>query len=197
MRERRGYVIRNQFGLYFVTFTIVGWVDIFSRKACKQIIIDALEYCKNHKGLILYAYVIMESHVHLIVSATENSSGLSAIIRDFKKHTSKELLKWVKNGVGESRRDWILMVFKYHAKYNKRNTEYQVWKQDNCPKVLYYPKFIQQKLAYIHNNPIESGIVDQPEAYLHSSARNYSERMDYLIEVEVLDFGVQEGLILL
>ena len=89
------------------------------------------------------------------------------------------------------------MVFRYHAKYNKRNAEFQVRQQNNCPKELNYPKFIAQKLNYIHNNPVASDIVDEPEAYLHSSARNYVDRSDYLIEVEVLDFGVQEGLILL
>ena len=134
MSERRGYNITDQFGLYFVTFTIVGWVDVFTRKECKQLIIEALKYCKTHKGLNLFAYVIMESHLHLIVSAREDSKGLSAIIRDFKKYTSKEILKWVKNGTGESRKDWMLMVFRYHAKYNKRNAEFQVWHQNNCPK---------------------------------------------------------------
>ena len=125
----------------------------------------------------------MESHLHLILSAGEKSQGLSAIIRDFKKHTAKQILKWVQSGKGESRREWILMVFRYHAKYNKRNAEFQVWQQDNHPKELYYPRFIMQKLAYIHQNPVVSGIVDKEEEYLHSSARNYADRKDYLLEV--------------
>ncbi|MCB0633423.1 MAG: transposase [Saprospiraceae bacterium] len=195
MSERTGYNIVDQYGLYFVTFTIVGWVDVFSRKECKQIIIDALRYCIANKGLVVHAYVIMESHIHLILSATEESQGLSAIIRDFKKHTSKEILKWVRQGGRESRKEWMLIVFKYHAKYNKRNAEYQVWQQDNRPKELYYPRFIMQKIGYIHRNPVVAGIVDEVGAYLHSSARNYQGRADYLLEIQVIDFGVQEGFI--
>lgn len=105
MSDRSGYNIVNQHAMHFVTFTVVGWVDVFSRKACKQIIIDALQYCTTHKGLVLHVYVIMESHLHLIISADEDSLGLSSIIRDFKKHTSKEILKWVKNSHRESRKD--------------------------------------------------------------------------------------------
>jgi hypothetical protein len=67
----------------------------------------------------------MESHAHLIISASEDSQGLSAIIRDFKKHTSKAILKWIQNGGRESRKEWMLIIFRYHAKYNKRNKEYQ------------------------------------------------------------------------
>ena len=195
MSERSGYHIVDQYGLYFVTFTVVGWVDLFSRKECKQIIIDALKYCIEHKGLNLHAYVIMESHLHLILSAQEESRGLSAIIRDFKKHTSKEILRWVKNSGRESRREWMLIVFKYHAKYNKRNAEYQVWQQNNQPKELYYPRFISQKISYIHHNPVEARIVDQADDYVHSSARNYLGRTDFMIEVQVIDFGVQEGFV--
>ena len=195
MSEKTGYRIVSQYGLHFVTFTIVGWVDVFSRKACKQIIIDALQYCSANKGLLVHAYVIMESHLHLILSAAEGSSGLSAIIRDFKKHTSKQILKWVQGSGRESRKDWMLIVFRYHAKYNKRNAEFQVWQQDNRPKELYYPRFTMQKIGYIHRNPVVAGIVDEEGAYLHSSARNYLGRSDYLMDVQVIDFGVQEGFI--
>ena len=122
--------------MHFVTFTIVGWVDVFTRKECKEIFINSLKYCIENKGLLLYAYVIMPSHVHLNISAKENSQGLSAIIRDMKKHVSKEILKWTLNSRKESRKEWLEVVFKYHAKHNKNNSAYQVWQQNNHPKVL-------------------------------------------------------------
>jgi REP element-mobilizing transposase RayT len=95
--------------------TTVGWMDIFSRKECKHIIIDSLKYCQEKKGLIINAYVLMESHLHMIARADEPSKGLSAIIRDFKKHTSKQLIDWVMNSGKESRKEWIGVVMKYHA----------------------------------------------------------------------------------
>lgn len=188
MSNRPGYVIRDQYACYFVTFTIVGWIDVFSRKACKDIIMDALIYCRKHKGLNIHAFVIMESHLHLVLSAQPSSKGLSAIIRDFKKYTAKQIIEWASTSMHESRRDWMLLVFRHFGKRNKRNAKYQVWKQDNRPKELFYPKFTAQKVNYIHQNPVAAGIVDAAEDYLHSSARNYVGRDDFLFEVELLDF---------
>ena len=87
------------------------------------------------------------------------------------------------------------IVFQYHAKYNSNNTKYQVWQQKNQPKVLLNPKFISQKLTYIHNNPVVENIVEKQEDYLYSSARNYLEIDNYILEVELIDFGSTEGYI--
>ena len=106
-----GYKIADQFATYFLTFTLVGWVDLFTRRQCCQILIDSFNYCKENKGLILYAYVIMGSHVHLIASAREGSSGLSAIVRDFKSHTSRKIIEWITETIkkaGENGLKWFL-----------------------------------------------------------------------------------------
>jgi len=196
MSDRSGYIIRDQFATHFVTFTTVGWVDLFSRKACADILIDSFRYCMNHKGLVIHAYVVMSNHVHMIATAHETSSGLSAILRDMKKHTAKKLIAGVLKSGKESRKEWLEMVFKYYAKYNKNNGAYQVWQQKNHPKICLHPKFTKQKINYIHQNPVEAGIVDSAEDYLHSSARNYAGRDDCLMEVEIIDFGVEEGYVL-
>ena len=193
MSKQSGYKIRDQFGLYFLTFTVVGWVDLFTRKQCKDIIIDSFKYCQKHKGLELCAYVIMPSHVHLIARATETSDGLSAVVRDMKKYTSKQLIKWIKEPKVESRSDWLKVVFNYHARNNSNNQSFQIWKQDNQPKELLHPRFILQKLSYIHNNPVVDGIVDNPQDYVYSSARNYIGTLDVLIDVLLIDFGVDIG----
>jgi len=191
--ERKGYIISDQYASYFLTFTIVGWADLFTRKELKEIIIDSFKFCQDNKGLILNAYVIMSNHVHLVARAKGGSDGLSAIIRDFKKHTSKQLVKFILNDKKESRKDWIKMVFSYHAKYNKNNSKYQVWQQDNRPKILLQPKFTSQKIQYIHLNPVRNAIVKEAVDYLYSSARNYHNYSDTILEVEVIDFGVTEG----
>lgn len=81
-----GFKIQNQEGLHFITITVVGWVDVFTRTQYKDIIIESLKYCVSSKGLKLYAYVIMTNHLHLIVSTSEGNE-LSDILRDFKKFT--------------------------------------------------------------------------------------------------------------
>ena len=188
-----GYKIRDQYATYYMTFTVVGWVDIFTRKACSQILIDSFKYCIDNKGLILYAYVIMSSHVHLIAAAREGSKGLSAIVRDFKTFTSKKLILWIQDNPKESRRAWLDIIFKYYAKYNSNNQDYQVWMQHNRPMQCVTPWFTLQKLNYIHNNPVKAGIVDQPQDFVLSSARNYAGRNDTVLDVTLLDYGPLVG----
>lgn len=194
--QQGGYKIRDQYGLHFLTFTIVGWVDMFTRKECKDIMMDSFRYCQKNKGLELYAYVIMPSHVHIIARAKEGSDGLSAIVRDMKKFTSKELIDWIKTSSKESRSEWLKVVFSYHARNNARNQSFQIWKQDNQPKELLHPRFMHQKLDYIHNNPVVDGIVERAEDYLNSSARNYVGGTDTLIDVELIDMGVEVGYVM-
>jgi REP element-mobilizing transposase RayT len=83
---RAGYVIRDQFATHFLTFTISGWIDLFTRKVYRDIVIDALRFAQKNEQLILNAYVIMSNHLHLIGRANEKQKKtLSDIIRDFKK----------------------------------------------------------------------------------------------------------------
>jgi len=188
-----GYIIQNQNKLYYMTCTVVSWVDVFTRKKYCDTILESLSFCQEHKGLNLHAYVIMSHHIHIIVSAKEGRA-LSHIIRDFKKHTSKSILKQIAEDSGESRQEWMMRIFKYHAKYNQNNTTYQFWQRGNHPIELISPKWILQKLNYIHNNPVKAGIVHQPEHYVFSSASNYLGQ-DVALSVQVLDLGVTDGYI--
>lgn len=126
----------------------------------------------------------MTNHLHIICKAKDGYS-LSDILRDFKRHTAKSILLTLKNEP-ESRREWILKLLKKAGSGNQKNKEYQIWRQDNHPIELFSNKLIDQKLEYIHNNPVAVGIVASPEDYLYSSARNYSS-MDAVMEVDILE----------
>ena len=194
MAYEDGYKIRDQYGMYFLTFTIVGWIDLFTRKECKDILIDSMKYCIKKKGLVVHAFVIMPSHIHVIWSCLDEGIGMSGIVRDFKKYTAVQLIAWIKDNKKESRSDWLDVVFKYHAKYNPNNSKFQVWIQNNMPMELLHPKFIRQKLDYLHNNPVLAGIVDEPNHYSYSSALQYCDHtMISQLRVELLNFGVEEG----
>jgi len=168
-----GYKIKNQDSLHFVTFTVVGWIDVFTREMYVKTLIESLNYCVKNKGLKIHAYVIMSNHLHLIIS-TPFINNLSSVIRDFKSFTSKKIILQIKENKRESRRDWMIKLFKQYAKNNKRNLLYQFWKQDNRPIELISPKWINQKLNYIHNNPVRAGIIEIPEHYIYSSANIYA-----------------------
>lgn len=181
-----GCKIYDQTKAHYLTLTIVEWVDLFTRMVYRDIIIDSLKYCRKNKGLELFAYVIMSNHMHMFCrSAFEDLSGL---IRDFKKYTSNKIINTISEKE-ESRRDWMLNLFSFEAKKHKRNTDYQVWQQNNYPEEVYSNKFIKQKVNYIHLNPVRNGIVENPEDYLYSSARNYAD-MEGVIDVIKVDINV-------
>lgn len=157
--------------IHFITFAVVGWVDVFTRKDYRDIVIESIRYCQAEKGLLLYAWCLMSNHIHLVVAAKNNDT--SDILRDFKKFTSKEIIKAIKENKRESRKDWMLAIFKKAGEGNGRNNNYQFWRQDNHPVELFSTEFTMQKVQYIHNNPVETGMVEKAAEYLYSSARNY------------------------
>lgn len=181
---RRGYIIHDQQAIYYMTFTVVGWIDVFSRKHYRDIVIESLQYCQQRKGLHLHAYVIMTNHLHLIVSVDKGFT-ISAFVRDCKKFTATRILHNIENNSVESRSEWMLHQFKYYASRHSRNDIYQLWEHDNHFIELSSEAFTQQKVDYIHLNPVRAGIVYKPEDYVYSSASNYAG-IDQIIEVDCL-----------
>ncbi|MCZ8297764.1 REP-associated tyrosine transposase [Flavobacterium sp.] len=169
---------------YFITITTVGWIDIFTRLNQKEIIIKALNYCQQNKGLEVYAYCLMSSHIHLLCKAT-NGYILSDVIRDFKKFTSKNIIKVIINEP-ESRREWLLDYFQKACQHLKREQQFKVWQDGYHAEIVETNWFIKQKVNYIHNNPVKDKIVQFPEDYYFSSARNYAGLQNDL-EVILLD----------
>jgi REP element-mobilizing transposase RayT len=181
----RKYKIRDQDKLYFVTFTVIHWLDIFIRKAYRDIFLDSLRYCQKNKGLEVCAYVIMSSHVHMIIGRNSDPS-LEGIMRDIKKYFSTAMINAIKQNPSESRRELLVWLFERAGKRYQHNKKYQFWQQHNHPIELNTNEMIQQRLDYIHNNPVEAGIVLSPEDYLYSSALNYSGLPEKLMEVVLI-----------
>jgi len=168
----RKYKFYNKEGLYFVSFATVYWIDIFVREIYFDAIIQSLDHCRKNKGMEIYAYCIMTSHIHLIFRAKE--SNPSDLIKSFKTHTSKELQKLISGNNQESRREWLLWVMKRAGAKNSNVKNRQFWQQHNKPIELWSPSVIDQKLDYIHKNPVEAGFVLEPEHWKYSSANDYA-----------------------
>jgi len=180
-----GYQIKDQTKAYYLTFQVVYWIDVFTRKNYRDAVIESLQYCQKHKSLEIYAYVIMSNHLHLLVRS--GNGDLSGTIRDFKKFTSKKIVQAIEAG-GESRKEWMLRLFAHAAKRQNKQGTYQVWTHENHAEEVYSNDFIAKKVAYIHDNPVRAGIVGQPEDYLYSSARNYAEK-DALLDIVKIDIN--------
>ncbi|MFD2874579.1 transposase [Mucilaginibacter ximonensis] len=171
--------------LYFLTLTVVDWIDVFTRKELCEDVLESLRYCQQHKGLIIYAWCIMPSHLHLVVAA-ESGKNLSDIMRDFKKFTSKRIIQSISE-IAESRKEWLLRHFSFVSKFNPKIKDYQFWQEGLHPIELSTAKFIDQKINYIHQNPVEAGIVFRAEDYVLSSAAQYAGEFNALLEVSLIE----------
>ena len=165
------YTFDDPDGTYFTTTPVVQWVDAFTRYHYCDIVVKSLNHCIERKGLLLHAWVIMPNHIHLIISR-QGENSLSDIMRDFKKFTANEMKKTIRE-IPESRRSWMLWLFESAGKENSNNENFQFWQQENHPICLRTPEFTKQKLDYIHNNPVTARLVDTPERYVYSSAKDY------------------------
>ena len=165
-----GFKIRDQAATHFLTFSIMGWIDIFSRQRYRDMMLESMQYCRQHKGLEIGAYVIMSNHIHTIWTATNNN--LSDIIRDFKTFTSKAITEAI-NIEPESRRDWLLYMFRFYANRTNANDTFKVWTGNNHPEEIHSDSFLRTKINYIHDNPVRAGLVAEQSHYLYSSAANY------------------------
>lgn len=175
------YKIGNQNSVYFLTFTVTDWVDIFTRLNYKNIIAESLQYCRKQKGLKLYAWCLMTNHIHLVCQV-EEPGKMSDFLRDFKKHTAKQILAEIQL-CDESRRDWILYRFEYAGKFDNRIENYRFWQDKSHPIELVSTKMIDERINYIHQNPVKAGFVERAEDYLYSSARNYAG-LNAVIEID-------------
>ena len=179
----RKYKFKNLEGIYFVSFATVYWIDVFVRDEYFGIIAESLDYCRKNKGMEIFAWCILPSHVHLIFRAKENNPGV--LIKELKTYTSKKLQDAIENHSQESRKEWILWLMERAGKKNSNVSKRQFWQQNNKPIELWSTEVIKQKMDYIHNNPVVSGFVTEANYWKYSSAIEYSGGKG-VIEIDVI-----------
>ncbi len=154
--------------------TIVEWIPLFMNPNIVSILYESLRFDMSKRQVILYAYVVMENHLHLIASAPE----LSKTMKEFKSFTDRSIIDFLK----EQKSNYFLEKLKWAKLPYKTQSDYQVWQEGNHPQKIYGEEMMRQKIEYIHNNPVRRGYVDKPKYCRYSSACNY-EGLDGLIEV--------------
>ncbi|HOO56045.1 MAG TPA: transposase [bacterium] len=150
---------------HFLTCTTVGWITVFNDPGVVSITIDSLNYLQEQERLFLNGYVIMENHIHLVAS----SDNLSAAMHDFKSYTAHKIVEHLKSGYKKG----LLEQLTANKVAHKADREYQVWQEGSHPEVILDLEMLEQKLNYIHFNPVRRGYVDKPEHWRYSSARDY------------------------
>lgn len=161
---RSRYKIINPTKPHFITCTITHWIPIFTRKESVDIIRESLKYLQTSDGLKIHAYVILENHLHLIVS----SDNLPKTIQKFKSFTAKEILSLLKINKVYT----ILEQLAFYKKAHRRETSYQLWQEGYQPKEIINEDMLKDKIDYMHQNPVKRGYVENPTHWLNSSARD-------------------------
>jgi REP element-mobilizing transposase RayT len=180
----RNYKFLNPEGLYFVSFAVVEWLDVFTRNEYKDLLVDSLSYCQKEKGMEIIAWCIMSNHDRLIYRII-SSEKPEKVLGDFKRHTSKSVIRAIIDNPKESRKEFLLATFEKAAKESSNVTKYQFWRHDNRPIELWSNKVIQEKVRYVHQNPVEAGLVFREEDYVYSSAVDYAGGQGLLREILV------------
>jgi REP element-mobilizing transposase RayT len=176
MRTR--YKINDTGQIYFITCSIVEWIPVFTRKAYIDILIDSFAFCRTNKGLKIFAYAILDNHLHLLVSG----NSIANTIKDLKRHTAREII----NLAQKEDKLWLLNQFKYYKLKHKTDSEYQVWQEGFHPQQIISEEMLRQKIEYIHHNPVRIGMVERAEDWLFSSARNYLG-FDAVMEIDGME----------
>lgn len=149
----RRYKFTDKEGCYFVTATVVDWVDVFTR----EILLNSFKFCLQHQGLIIPAWVLMPNHFHMICSFRQNNGGL--VLKNIKRFTAIKIIDAIINNPRESRKSWMLDIFEEHGRKNKSNYRFQFWQHENHPVLLDSEKKYQQRMGYLHLNPVKAGFV--------------------------------------
>jgi REP element-mobilizing transposase RayT len=170
---RSRYTITDPKLPHFITLTVLHWIPVFTRSATVDIILDALRYQIND-GLKVYAYVILENHLHLVLQ----SQQLNTDIARFKSYTAKQLIRYL----DENKVKAILDQLAFYKKAHKHDRAYQFWQEGVHPEWVQNNEMMRQKVEYIHQNPVKRGYVDEAVHWRYSSARNYAG-MEGLLEV--------------
>ncbi|MBN2348427.1 MAG: transposase [Bacteroidales bacterium] len=179
----RKYKFKNNEGIYFISFATICWIDVFIRDIYFAEFAESLEYCRKNKGLELFSWCIMPSHVHLIFRDKNKDPG--KLIKELKTYTSKKLQKLIQENPKESRKSWMLLMMEQAGLKNSNVKNRQFWQQHNHPVELWSAEIIQQKVDYIHNNPVVAGFVTEPHFWKYSSATNFNGETG-IIEIDEL-----------
>jgi len=170
---------------YFLTLNVVDKIDVFVRPVYKGVIVDALNHFIETQGVVVYAWCLMSSHLHLLIRIKEGY-GPAYFERDFKKFTTPEIIKAIEMEM-DPRRNWMIQRFEDFSKSLKRIEKFNVWQ--NCSSPLRIdssqPGLLYDHIDHIHENPLRERIVESPESYLFSSARDYAG-MKGLVKVKVI-----------
>ena len=172
---RSRYKIYEPTHPHFMTCTVLHWIPLFTREESVEILLESFRYLQKTEDLKLYAYVILENHMHIVAQ----SNDIAKTMAKFKRHTARELLRLLQRENVTT----ILDQLVFYKKAHKSDRQYQVWQEGLQPKLIQTDAMMISKINYIHQNPVKRGYIDEASHWRYSSARDY-EGKEGLLEIE-------------
>jgi REP element-mobilizing transposase RayT len=182
----RNYKFNTPEGLYFVSFAVINWIDVFTRNEYKDIFLDSLRFTMEKGNIRVFAWCIMTNHVHLVFNVPSPNKP-ELVLGNIKRYSSKQIIRSIQTNPKESRKEWMMQQFRDAGKSTSNTTQHQFWRHDNHPIELWSDGVIKEKINYIHNNPVEAALVANAKDYLYSSAIDYFGEKGLLANIEILD----------
>jgi len=182
---RRGRNNLTEERFFFVTTTVVKFTPVFSNHRFCDILISNIKHYKEKYKFVVLGYVIMPSHFHWILIVNPKYGTISDIMRDIKKFTAWQIF----DHLIENKDRMILEIFEESAEGLENQTK-KLWMQRFDDEVIRNQQMFWTKLNYIHNNPLEAGLVSRAEVYKYSSARNYINGDHSVLEVDTEYAGI-------
>ena len=164
---------------HFVTSATVHWIPVFRRDDYFRVLVDSLNYCIVNRGLLVYGYALMPDHFHLISQQAEGN--LSLVLGNFKGYTAHLLFPKIKE---DGRDSWIRAM----ERAGGNDCAFKLWQDDFHPEQVHSRPFFEQKLRYMHDNPMRAGYVENPSEWKYSSAGFYYEDRESIIPISVIDW---------
>ena len=166
------YKFTDKEGIYFTTSTVVGWTDIFTRDIYRDILLESIRFCQLNQGLRIHAWVLMTNHLHMICSCN-SGNDIAMVLRNMKSFTAMKLIDAIIKNPKESRKENLLHVFESEGKKSSSNFRFKFWEHENHPVIMDSISVYNQRLNYIHHNPVKAGFVTEPLHWKLSSATDY------------------------
>ena len=180
------YKFIDRQGIYFTTSTVAAWVDVFTRDVYRDILLNSIRYCQQNQGLVVHAWVLMTNHLHMICSFKPESDP-GQVLRNMKSFTAMKITDAIINNSKESRKESMLDTFEREGKKSSSNFRFKFWEHENHPVLLDSVVMFNQRLNYLHQNPVKAGFVTEPWHWKYSSAIDYFTEQKGLLNLFILE----------
>jgi putative transposase len=172
---------------YFFSSKIVEGIPVLELQRPKEILLDLMNFYREKYETKIQAYVIMQTHLHLIINSREGEN-VKSFMQNLLRKSSIRIVTHLKENLEQNidviKSQRILKSFRDHA---NKPSQHAVWKEKSRGVPIYTDRVMKIKLDYIHNNPLRAGLVKEPQDYLYSSFRNYYLNDHSIFRVDIID----------